>query len=326
MVRFGIIGTNFITDWVLAGAMLDSRFEATALYSRTKERAEEFAAKYSIKHTFTSLEQMASSDLIDAVYIASPNLCHADQAILFMSHGKHVLIEKAFASNSVKAKEMIECSSKFNVALMEAMKPTLTPHFRQIMANLPKIGKITKYFSSYCQYSSRYDKYKEGIIENAFKPELANGATTDIGVYTIYPMVALFGMPLEVKAVGNKLSTGVDASASVVFRYNEMDASVVYSKISDASLPTQIIGEQGTITTDRINIISSVSLDYRDKSKGSESLTLSNLKNEYFYEIEEFINIIESGKRESSINSHAVSLAVVQIMDQIREQMGVVIV
>ena len=36
-VRFGIIGTNFITDWVLQGAALEPRFEFTALYSRTKE-------------------------------------------------------------------------------------------------------------------------------------------------------------------------------------------------------------------------------------------------------------------------------------------------
>ncbi|MEG1635429.1 MAG: Gfo/Idh/MocA family oxidoreductase, partial [Rikenellaceae bacterium] len=150
MIRFGIIGTNFITEWVLAGASQDCRFEPSAIYSRTREKAEEFAAKHSIKHVFTDLEQMASSELIDAVYIASPNSLHADQAILFMSHGKHVLCEKAFAHSSAKAREMIECSAKYNVALMEAMKPTLTPHFRKIIAVLPTIGKVTKYFSSYC--------------------------------------------------------------------------------------------------------------------------------------------------------------------------------
>ncbi|MEG1634661.1 MAG: oxidoreductase, partial [Rikenellaceae bacterium] len=83
------------------------------------------------------------------------------------------------------------------------------------------------------------------------------------------------------------------------------------------------IGEQGTITTDRINIISSLQLSYRDKQKPNEDITIANQKNEYFYEIEEFINIIESGKRESSVNSHAVSLAVVEVMDEIRKQLGV---
>ena len=72
-IRFGVVGSNFITDWVLAGAKEDERFELSAIYSRTRERGEEFAAKHNIPHVFTSLEEMVSSDLIDAVYIASPN-------------------------------------------------------------------------------------------------------------------------------------------------------------------------------------------------------------------------------------------------------------
>ena len=47
-IRFGIVGTNFITDWVITGAKQDERFELTAVYSRTKERADEFAARYQI--------------------------------------------------------------------------------------------------------------------------------------------------------------------------------------------------------------------------------------------------------------------------------------
>lgn len=71
-IRFGVVGTNFITDWVIAGARQDERFELAAVYSRTQERADEFAAKHQIPYTFTSLEEMAQSPLIDAVYIASP--------------------------------------------------------------------------------------------------------------------------------------------------------------------------------------------------------------------------------------------------------------
>ena len=42
-VRFGVVGTNFITDWVIAGAREDVRFELAAVCSRTRERGEEFA-------------------------------------------------------------------------------------------------------------------------------------------------------------------------------------------------------------------------------------------------------------------------------------------
>jgi predicted dehydrogenase len=321
-VRFGIIGTNFIVDKILEAAKQDPRFELAAVYSRTRERADEFARKHTVPHTFTSLEAMASGDLIDAVYIASPNALHAPQSILFMQHGKHVLCEKPLASNVREAKAMIAVSEKYNVTLMEAMKPTLTPNFFVIKDNLKEIGTIRRYFSCYCQYSSRYDKLKEGEVLNAFDPALSNGAVMDLGVYTIYPMVVLFGRPKKVSATGLKLSTGADGQGGVNFEYEGMNATVLYSKIADSNLPTEIQGEEGSITSDRINIINKVTL----KKKGGEENIISspNPTHEYYFEIAEFINLIQEGKRESETNSHENSLITLEITDEIRKQLGII--
>ena len=196
-IRFGMVGTGFIADWVLAGARQDPRFEAAAICSRNQATADAFAAKHGIPHTFTSLEEMARSPLVDAVYIASPNALHASQSILCMSGGKHVLCEKPLASNAREARAMIEAARRYGVVLMEAMIATLNPNFRIVREQLPRLGTIRRYFASYCQYSSRYDKFREGIVLNAFDPSLSNGAMMDIGVYTVYPMVALFGRPHE---------------------------------------------------------------------------------------------------------------------------------
>ena len=218
-IRFGIIGTNFITDMLLAGAKEDPRFEVTAVCSRTEERAREFAEKYAIPHTFTSLEAMASSKYVDAIYIATPNSTHAPYSILCMNHGKHVLCEKPLASNAREVKAMIEAAERNGVALMEAMIATLNPNFDIIRKHLSEVGTVRRYFGSYCQYSSRYDKFKQGIVLNAFRRELSNGSVMDIGVYTIYPMVALFGKPEGITAQGTLLSTGVDGQGTVSFRY-----------------------------------------------------------------------------------------------------------
>lgn len=320
-IKFGIVGTNFITDWVIEAARLDPRFELSAICSRTQEKANEFAAKHSIPHTFTSLEEMANSELIDAVYIASPNFLHARQSILFMEHGKHVLCEKPFASNSREAKAMIDAAKKNDVVLMEAMKPTLTPNFRLIKENIENLGTLRRYFACYCQYSSRYDKLKEGIVLNAFKPELSNGAVMDLGVYAIYPMVVLFGRPNKISATGMKLSTGADGQGAINFDYDGMSATVLYSKIADSNLPTEIQGEKGTLTADRINTISKVDIKYRN----GERVCLANgiEGNEYFYEVAEFIDLIEQGESESAINSHENSLITMEIIDEIRAQLGV---
>lgn len=330
-VRFGVIGTNFITNWMIKGARQDSRFELTAVCSRHLETAEAFAAQHNIPHIFTSVEEMACSSFIDAVYIASPNFLHAEQSILCMRYRKHVLCEKPFASNAAQARRMIEASAKYQVTLMEAMKPTLTPNFISVLNHIGKVGTIRRYFSAYCQYSSRYDKLKEGIVPNAFNPEYSNGAVMDIGVYTIYPMVVLFGMPREIMASGTLLSSGTDGQGTVIFRYDEMEATVLYSKIADSGLPTEIQGEDGTITLNRINQIENViyTPHVTNMSGGkhreiiTENLTVNTGKDEYYYEMAEFIDLILSGKRKSTINSHNNSLNTMILLDEIRQQLGV---
>lgn len=330
-IRFGVVGTNFITDWVIAGARQDNRFELTAVCSRNQETADAFAAKHQIPYTFTSLEEMARSPLIDAVYIASPNFLHAEQSILCMKQGKHVLCEKPFASNAREVREMIEASHTYKVTLMEAMKPTLTPNFKSVMQNLSRIGVVRRYFSCYCQYSSRYDKFKEGIVLNAFKPGLSNGAMMDIGIYTVYPMVVLFGRPQKVDATGVVLSSGADGQGAVNFLFDGMNATVLYSKIANSSLPTEIQGEEGNITLDRINIIDKTTFTPRlaaASGKGPaaepEDISVVTDKDEYYYEVAEFIDLILAGKRESAINSHENSLITLEIIDEVRRQLGIV--
>lgn len=322
MVNIGIIGTNFITDSLIAGSREVKDVKISAVYSRTEERAKEYSKKFGIEHTFTNLEEMAKSDLIDAVYIASPNSLHASQAILFLKNKKHVLGEKAFASNTKEVDGMIKAAKENNVVLMEAMRTTVLPNFKVIKDNLYKIGKIRKYFASYCQYSSRYDKYKAGEVLNAFKNELSNGAIMDIGIYCIAPMVNLFGKPNTVKANGVMLKTGVDGEGSAIFGYDDMEAAVIYSKISNSYLPSEIQGEEGSIIINKINTFENVKIIYRDGRE--EDLTLEHKKENMYYEVEEFVNLIQSGEKESKINSLKVSRDVIEVIEEARKQIGVV--
>ena len=329
-IRFGVVGTNNITDRVIAGGREDERFELVAVCSRTRERAEEFAAKHSIPHIFTSLEEMAECPEVDAIYIATPNYVHAAQSILCMNRGKHVLCEKPLASNATEAAEMIATARKNNVLLMEAMISTLNPNFAIVKEEMKKLGTIRRYFSSYCQYSSRYDKFKEGTILNAFKPELSNGAVMDIGIYTIYPMIALFGRPEKIEAQGIRLHTGVDGQGAVNFQYKDMNATVLYSKIANSALPTEIEGEEGNLLLDKMHITSRVDYIPRRKTEQGKEQDYSSTPigvplnhSEYYYEIAEFINILERGDRESAVNSHDNSLATMETIDEIRSQMGV---
>ena len=83
MLRFGTIGSGWITDEYIHGAKDSGLWELTAVYSRTPERGWEYAKKHGAAEVFTDIRAMAASDCIDAVYIASPNVMHMSTAKLF---------------------------------------------------------------------------------------------------------------------------------------------------------------------------------------------------------------------------------------------------
>ncbi|MBM7619269.1 putative dehydrogenase [Bacillus tianshenii] len=321
-MRFGIIGTNWITESFIAAASEVEGFTLTAVYSRTKERAQEFAAKHGAENIYTDLNDFASSDKIDAVYIASPNSLHNEQAILCMKNKKHVLCEKPIASNTRELQEMIRVAKEQKVLLMEALKTTYLPNFITIKENLHKIGKIRRYSASYCQYSSRYDKYKEGIILNAFKPEFSNGSLMDIGIYTIYPMVVLFGAPLSIKANAVMLDSGVDGQGSVLFEYPGMEAVITHSKIVNSYVPAEIQGEAGTMVIDKIHTPEMVQIFYKDGT--SEDISVPQKSNSMYYEAQEFMNLVNNGTLEPTINSFTNSMSTHGILEEARKQIDLV--
>src|SRR5690625_5972595 len=116
---------------------------------------------------------------------------------------------------------------------MEAIKSTVTPAFLNLKNQIGKIGQIRRFVFHFNQYSSRYDNYKKGIIENAFKPELGNGARMDLGVYCLAPLVHLVDEPKSVVKNTFLLSTGAEGQGSMILNYDEFEAVIMYSKITD---------------------------------------------------------------------------------------------
>jgi scyllo-inositol 2-dehydrogenase (NADP+) len=322
MIRFGIIGTNTITDAFLSAAQQIGDFQLTAVYSRSLDKAKEFAAKHGASYVFDDLTAMAASPHIDAIYIASPNALHCEQSCLFMQQGKHVLCEKPLCSNLSEAKKMVDTARQHGVLLMEAMKTPTLPNYLSLKKHLPKIGKIRHINSHYCQYSSRYDSFKAGDIMNAFRPELSNGALMDMGVYALYPVIDLFGKPHDIKASAVMLHTGVDGMGSALMHYDDLVATVTYSKISAMQTPSEIQGEAGSILIEHISQQNSIKIVYRDSRE--EDISVPQSVHPMQYELAEFISTIQQGKTESTLNSYTLALQVADVMQTIRQQVGLV--
>ena len=245
MIRFAVIGTNWITRQFVDAAHETGKMKLTAIYSRTLEQAQAFSRDYPVEHFFTSLDRLAQSDAVDAVYIASPNALHCQQALLFLQHKKHVICEKPLASNLREAEAMIACARANQVVLFEAFKTASLPNFHILRQALPKVGKLRKVLFSYCQYSSRYQRYLEGEHPNTFNPAWSNGSIMDIGYYCLAAAVSLWGEPARVVATASLLESGVDAHGTVVMSYDGFDVTLLHSKVSQSDLPGEIQGEAG---------------------------------------------------------------------------------
>ena len=324
-MRFGIIGTNWITDKLLdAGSQIEN-FELTAVYSRTEEKAREFADKYNVKNIFTDLKKMAESDLIDGVYIASPNSFHCEQSILFLEHGKAVLCEKPSTSNSFELEKVINAAKENNTLYMEALKTTFIPTYNALKENLHKIGKIRKVVANYCQHSSRYEDYKKGDVKNAFKKEFSNGALMDIGVYPLFFAISLFGSPDKITADGLIFENGkgIDGQGTVNMIYDEMEITILYSKIANSYLPTEIMGEDGSLLIEHVSEMDKLYFIKRGSGDKIE-LTLPRKENSMYYELKHFVDLYDENKKESPINSFSLSLEVMDILDKIREKIEIV--
>ncbi|ENH95732.1 oxidoreductase [Gracilibacillus halophilus YIM-C55.5] len=320
MIRFGVIGTNWITDRFIDGASQIEDFTLTAVYSRTEEKATAFAEKHNLEHTYTDLEQFANSEQFDAVYIASPTAFHSEQAITCMNGGKHVIVEKPFASNEREVQAMVDAAKQNQTALMEAMKTTHVPNFKRLQESLDKIGPVRRYVANFCQYSSRYDKYKEGIVLNAFKPELSNGSLMDIGVYCLYPMVALFGAPHQVKATAYMLDSGVDGEGTVTVDYPSVNGVAMFSKITNSTLPSEIQGEKGSIVIGKFSDMEDVKIVYHDGSE--ERIDGEQVEKTMYYEAKSFIETIQNQLLENEVNTWDKSLEVIRVLDTARDDIG----
>ena len=141
MIRFATIGTSAIVDRFLEAAALCEGLVHTADFQE-RRRQQAFAKKARSRVIYTDLKELAESSDIDAVYIASPNSCHCEQAVEMLKHGKHVLCEKPAASNAAELQRMRAAAENGQAVLLEAMRSVYDPGFQAIEANLYRLGKI----------------------------------------------------------------------------------------------------------------------------------------------------------------------------------------
>ncbi len=193
-LRFGILGAAGITPAALiAPASENPDVELVAVAARDRGRAERFAAEHGIGRVEDSYEDLLAADDIDAVYIPLPNSEHGRWTLAAIEAGKHVLVEKPFASNADEAERVAARAADSDRVVMEAFHYRYHPLVSEVIGliNDGAIGDLV-------DVSAWFDVHLPDRSNIRYIHDLAGGSTMDLGCYCLHLVRSLVGGEPEV--------------------------------------------------------------------------------------------------------------------------------
>ena len=328
-VRWGILGPGAIARSFATAVDALEGHEVTATGSRNPDRAVAFNAERNYGAEVGTYEQVASSDAVDVVYVATPHPGHLEHAALALRQGKAVLCEKPLTVNASEARAMCDLARERGVLLMEAMWSRFLPATRRVDDWLASgaIGEPRKLAVSF-GFEARFDPKSR-----LYSPELAGGSLLDIGCYTLSLAALVFGRALidpasvgldgpEIQVEAELAPTGVDRHCKILLEFpSGAEANLECSISRETDHTAAIQGTEGGIAIDRFWRTRRVVL-YRDTRRAATS-EFPFLANGYEYQAMEVERLLREGTTESPLLPHAESIALMELMDEIRRRIGV---
>jgi len=320
-LRWGVLAPGRIAGSFVDALSRHTRQQVVAAGSRSLDRARAFADRFGIERAYSSYEELVGDPDIDAVYVASPHSEHAAQALLAISAGKPVLIEKAFARNASEARQVVSAARAAGVLAMEAMWTRYLPQ-SDVIAQLLADGVLGEVVTVLADHGQSFDFDPNGRL---FNPALAGGALLDLGVYPISFASFVLGNPDEIVATGTRTATGVDAQVGVVLSTGVAQACInttllartpTTASISGSAARLELSGpfyEPGTITL-------TAGAEQRLVRDGDVITGHHGL----CFEAAHFATLIAQGATESPLLPLDETVAVLDTIDRIRRQIGVI--
>lgn len=320
-LKWGFLGLGNMAHVFLDDLLKVDGSELVAVASRNESKAKKFANQYQVSTFYNSYEELLEDPSIDIIYIATPHHNHAELAIKSMESGKHVLCEKPLAVNRYQVQSMIDASKKNQKFLMEALWSRFNPCINSVIDHI-KDGDIGTVSYINADFGLVIDK---GSTHRIHISETAGGSLLELGVYPVFLAYLIFGKPIKIVAAG-KLNpkTGTDIQAGIILEFEKGIANLYSGFTAESDMVAKIYGDEGRIYLDPFwhetesysivkgNLTNYSNQDYSIPTKGKG----------FTYEIEECQKCIASGKIESSKWSHQDSLNLIEIMDEIRSQIG----
>ncbi len=323
MFNWAIIGTGGIanrfvsvlgskTQGCLYGVLATSHFKAEQFLSNKDQFSDKEAT------IFENLEALLNDSDVDAIYIATPHTYHYEYAKKALQHGIPVLCEKPLTVTAAETQELIKIAQQNKTFLMEALWTKTLPAWKRVKEVLEEgvIGEVDHYSADMGFF------FKHDPSHRLFNKGLAGGVLLDLGVYPISLVTNMSGMPTGVLATAIIGDTGVDIKTLVSLSFDDqVTASITLTTRSTTENAFWIYGSKGRICVANLfSAAQSLIIEVGD-NRCEESYPFE--LNGFEYQIRESIACINSGEIENPNVTHAETLSVMRVLDQIRSQIGV---
>lgn len=324
-IRWGILGAGIIAHKLAEAVGIDPNSQLVAVASNTPGKAESFVKKTGTNiDSHTNYQDLVARRDIDVVYVATTHNLHFENTLLALNNDKHVLVEKPFTVNAQQAQTLANVARDRKLFLMEAVWVRFLPSIIKLKKLLQNgvIGELK------CLNLSFGVPVGPDFLPRLKDPNLAGGVTLDMGIYPITFTNFMLGMlPEKVHSICIPSKTGVDELATYQFEYsNGCLASIATSYSLPTKIEAMIYGTEGYIEFPGFQQGETFTI-HTHKGTGeilsSETITTENHKNGFIYQVAEVVDCIRSSKNESETIPLNETIATMNLMDTIREDLGI---
>uniref|UniRef100_A0A034WTD2 Trans-1,2-dihydrobenzene-1,2-diol dehydrogenase n=1 Tax=Bactrocera dorsalis TaxID=27457 RepID=A0A034WTD2_BACDO len=320
VLKWGIAAASRIThDFVNALSTIeDSQHTVLAVADVEMARAREFAARHEIPKCYDGFDALSLDADVDVVFVGTLNAYRYRVVRLMLERAKHVLCEKPLCLSVPQAEELYRVAKERNVFLMEGMWSRCFPSYARLHELLQSdcIGEIT-----HIQVQHGCPAYVER--------SLGSSITLELGLYALQLGQLIYGCaPVHVKCNAQLNNVGVDVECEFILDYGQnRKLAACISGLENLENCAKLLGSKGEIKLNNYWCCTSLA----KPNNVNENWPLPSAKYEFNhtnacglrYEAEEVRRCIEKRLLECPLYTHAQSLELLQIAEEMRRQIGV---
>ena len=315
MIRWGIIGAGKIAQRFVKSLAHEKNSQLYAVSCRTLSKAQQFADTYHALKAYGSYEELLQDSNVDAVYITLPHGYHYIWSIKAIKAGKAVLVEKPAGINAFEIEGIMEVLKQHPVLWMEAMKPRFTPLYQKIHKLIEEgtIGDIQEI------HTVLNSKQPQEVIKNSYLSNpVYGGALLDCGCYCATWITEYTKGRLRIDYIDVDLEDGYDLHTKVQMHIGNTLATLETAINQPEKKEVLMKGTKGEICISDLHRPTSAELKTEDKV---EIIDCPYEIDDFYGEISHFVNLLQSGEKNSSIMSIQTSLETAMLLDRIKDTM-----